>query len=320
MNGLKYITFSEERGEQGTVHLQGYAELTRRYTANSLIINHPNLFARAHLERRNGSQAQAIHYVNKPVPNCTCTHCAECPEPIAAAVQYGDRRRQGARKSSYKNIARAIQDGEKLKDLQEEFPGLFLQNKEKINDYYIKQLGQRNWPMQVDIFYGKTGTGKSYMAHLQYPDAYNVPWPTGGRWWWPDYSGQYTTIMDEFRHQIKMDVMLKMLDRYSWYLERKNGNMHFVSKRIVITTNIDPKDWYPNLTRETKDPLRRRIADFCTIYDFSDGDAPNLHFSYARRPNQREFQFNERRGDTSQFNFSQAQAITSQMNPAYDFV
>ncbi len=320
MNGLKYITFSEERGEQGTVHFQGYGELMRRYTLTSLRHAHPILFNRAAIYSRRGTQAQAIHYVNKPIANCTCTHCTDCPAPITAAVQYGDRRRQGSRKSTYKNIAQAIQDGEELKDLQEEFPGLFLQNKEKINDFYIKQLGKRDWSMQVDIFYGKTGTGKTYMAHLQNPDAYPVPWPTGGRWWWPEYCGQHTCIMDEFRHQIKMDVMLKMLDRYSWYLERKNGNMHFVSKKIVITTNVDPKDWYPNLTSETKEPLRRRIAEFCQIYDFSDGDTPNLYFSYGPRPNQRDFQFNERRGNTSQFNFSQAQAITSQMNPAYDFV
>ena len=90
----------------------------------------------------------------------------------------------------------------------------------------------------------------------------------GGRWWWSKYEGEETVILDEFRHQIKYDAMLKIMDRYPMWTEYKGGTREFTSKKIVITTNIEPMDWYPGKDAEGFSMLRRRILEFAEIWEF----------------------------------------------------
>ena len=64
--------------------------------------------------------------------------------------------------------------------------------------------------------------------------------------------------------------MLTFLDRHEMHLENKGGNLKFNSHNIIITTNIDPRDWYPHVLVETKAPLARRIKEFAQIWDFQE--------------------------------------------------
>lgn len=253
---IRYIVFQEEQGTEGTVHLQGYCELSTR---RRFLWIRRNINCRMHIERRRGSQSQAIAYSQK-----------EESRVEGGLAGEGGLRANSSREDRLQPLVELLQAGEELNDVEDEFPVQMTLHKDKIQDFAIRCKGTRNWPMQIEIFVGKTGTGKSYTAKQENPNAYYVPWPTGGRWWWPDYTGQHTVIMDEFRHQIKYDVMLKMMDRYSWSLESKGRSFQFVSHKIVITTNIHPKNWYPNLTRETKAPLARRINEFAQIRLFDD--------------------------------------------------
>lgn len=294
--GLSYIVYQEEIGQNGTPHFQGYAELPLRRTLISVKKRYPML-ARAHIEARRGSQQQAIAYSQK----------AETRDPHGQWGEHGEKKNQGGQgKSKYREIAIAINEGETLDNLNDQYPGLFLLSEGKISDYYINNKGKRNWAMQIEILHGKTGTGKSYTANNAYPDAYVAPWPTGGRWWWPHYKGEEVVIMDEFRHQIKMDTMLKLFDRYPWIIERKGGNMNFCSKKIVITTNIDPKDWYGGLSKEVREPLRRRIQEYAKIYDFHDNKCwPNFDKTMRTEP----FVFNEKKDENCvpRFDFRKAE-------------
>ncbi len=57
---MVYLVYQEEIGDSGTYHLQGYCEFSNRVrltTAKALLGG-----ATVHLERRRGSQAQAIAY------------------------------------------------------------------------------------------------------------------------------------------------------------------------------------------------------------------------------------------------------------------
>ena len=61
--GVSYAIWSEEIGDNGTHHFQGYIETTTRKTIRSLK-KIPGL-ERAHFERRMGTSDQAVAYASK---------------------------------------------------------------------------------------------------------------------------------------------------------------------------------------------------------------------------------------------------------------
>ena len=249
---IRYFVYQEEHPEGGTVHFQGYVQFlgVMRMSAVKDVFG-----ARVHCEPAKGTALENKVYCQKEDSRVEGGDSAEVGEMFIA------------QKDKLVFVLEAIRDGAALSEIQDDYPVTYVRNRERLEDYGLSLKGVRSWAMEVEILYGPTGTGKSYTAWTENPDAYNVPWPTGGRWWWPGYVGQPTVVMDEFRHQIKMDVMLKVLDRYDWWLESKGRNFHFVSHKIVITTNMDPRDWYPGLSPAKKTMLGRRIREYCTIFD-----------------------------------------------------
>ena len=128
----------------------------------------------------------------------------------------------------------------------------FIKYGASIRSYALAQKGQRHDAPEVLIYYGKTGTGKTSHTWEEFPDAYNVPMPRTGGWWWPLYAGQETIIIDEFAHQFKFHTMLSIIDRYPFDIQEKGANSNFCSKRIIITSNIDPMNWYPGVDWEKR--------------------------------------------------------------------
>ncbi len=274
-----YAILQEEVSETGTVHLQGYVEMSKAYHMSRM----KTLFGlRYHFERRRGTQAQAIAYCKK-----------EESRTNGYSMEYGTPKRT-VKGGHFREAVRELKDGKAIEWIADNFSAQFAMWKDKLEDYALGLRGGRDWAMDIQIYVGASGTGKSYTAlndSTTEGAIYVAPWPTGGRWWWPEYRGEYTVTMDEFRHQIKMDVMLKLMDRYAWRLEAKGRNFQFCSKRIIITTNIDPKDWYPNLSKEKKQPLARRIREFAQIWDF---DEDNKYPHFSRTVRNTRFEFNNR--------------------------
>ncbi len=250
---VQYVVFQTEREAQ--THLQGYVELTVQMRKSVI---KRTFGRRMHIEPRHGTQAQAAQYCQKQdtqIPGI----CGEG----------GEMKKSGKDKLSY--VAPLVRDNAyNLQELETDYPATFIKFGPKITAYWLNRKGKRNKAPEVIIFYGVTGTGKSSLANKTWPNAYVVPWPRKGGWWWPHYQGQETIILDEFAHQIKYHEMEKLLDRYKYDCQAKGVNYNMISTRIVITTNIDPTRWYPNVPSFVKDALHRRFNDFATIWDFSD--------------------------------------------------
>ncbi len=296
---VQYLVFQEEKGENGTLHLQGYVERTIQQRLRQI----KSLFgSRMHIEKRRGSQGQAIAYCKK----------AETRVLNGCSGEGGDAKKRGKDKLSV--VAPLLRDGATLTEISTDYPATYIKFGPKLRSYYLHLQGSRNWAPEVIIYCGKTGTGKSANAKSKFPNAFWVPWPRSGGWWWPQYEGQETIILDEFRHQIKYDSMLNLLDRYPFDIQEKGNNMNMIAKRIVITTNIDPARWYPNLADDVKAPLLRRFKDFAKIYDFADNSTWNhpimqLRTTVEEGPDELSFAIPEPRivipagvGDTSQGN------------------
>lgn len=113
------------------------------------------------------------------------------------------------------------------------------------------------------VFWGSTGTGKSRLA---WEEAGMDAYPKGPRSkFWCGYQGEENVIIDEFRGGIDLAYMLLWTDRYPVRVEVKGSSRPLVAKTIWITSNLDPRLWYPEADEETVKALMRRL----TITHFS---------------------------------------------------
>lgn len=87
---------------------------------------------------------------------------------------------------------------------------------------------------------GPTGTGKSRWALESFPNSY---WKQRSIWW-DGYSNEETVVLDEYYGWLPFDTLLRLCDRYPLLVESKGGQLQFNSKKIVITTNSNPRNWY----------------------------------------------------------------------------
>ncbi len=260
----RYVVYQSEISESGLHHLQGYTEMLnpralqtirRVYSGTATA----NAMARLHIERRVGTQAQAIAYCKK----------RDTRDDTGPSGEGGDAKKLGADKVA--TVAAAIKLGDDLAGLSEDYPVSFIKRGASIRGWALQRKGVRNSPPEVIIYYGPTNTGKSSLAVANWPDAYQVPEPEKGGWWWPGYEGQETIIIDDFRGQYcKYTTLLRLLDRYAFTLQEKGSNSNMISKRIVITTNVHPVEWYSGKLYRDKKPLRRRLRDFARLYVFDE--------------------------------------------------
>lgn len=118
---------------------------------------------------------------------------------------------------------------------------------------------------KIDVFHGPTGTGKSRRA---WAEAGITAYPKDPRSkFWDGYRGQEHVVIDEFRGGIDIGHMLRWLDRYPVIVEIKGSSVCLQATRIWITSNLDPKLWYPELDEATQAALLRR----CDVTRFLPG-------------------------------------------------
>jgi len=109
----------------------------------------------------------------------------------------------------------------------------------------------------IFCFWGDTGTGKSRRAWTEAGlDAYpKIP----STKFWDGYQGQENVIIDEFCGEVGLSHILRWCDRYPVVIEVKGSAMCFTAKRIWFTSNIDPRDWYPDAKPTQVLALLRRM-------------------------------------------------------------
>lgn len=110
---------------------------------------------------------------------------------------------------------------------------------------------------EVFVYWGKTATGKSRRA---WEEAGRDAFPKDPRSkWWCGYRDQEHVVIDEFRGDIGINHFLRWLDRYPVVVEVKGGAVPLKAKKIWITSNLDPRSWYPDLDSDTFDAMMRRL-------------------------------------------------------------
>lgn len=110
----------------------------------------------------------------------------------------------------------------------------------------------------IFVFYGPTGTGKSRRAFEEGGNEAYFKCPRSK--FWCGYRGQENVIVDEFRGGIDISHILRWCDRYPVRVETKGASEPLRAKSIWFTSNLHPRDWYPDLDPETFRALERRMT------------------------------------------------------------
>lgn len=243
-----YLIYSEEVGENGTYHLQGYVEFSKQITITWLSKKIPGV----HFETRRGSQKQAVEYCRK----------VDDPTYIAGPYEFGVPKNQGER-CDLGEIKMAIDNGASEVDIWDEWFSQSVRYHRSFSAYrFIKaQQVPRTEFVGFSIFVGGTGLGKSHDARAENPDAFWLAKPTSrdGKLWWDGYKGEKTVIIDEFYGWIQFDFLLRLCDKYPLTLEVKGATTTCHVQQVVITSNKHPNDWYKGVSDLS--PLRRRITE-----------------------------------------------------------
>lgn len=117
---------------------------------------------------------------------------------------------------------------------------------------------------EIFVFWGPTGVGKSRRAwELAGPNAY--PKDPNSKFW-DGYRGAESVVMDEFRGLISISHILRWFDRYPVLVEIKGSATVLSATKIYVTSNMDPRTWYPDLDELTLNALLRRLnIVYCPI-------------------------------------------------------
>lgn len=109
-------------------------------------------------------------------------------------------------------------------------------------------------------FHGATGTGKSRTA-FAYDGAY-VKGSTGK--FWDGYDGQETVIIDDVTDDspyFDKSTWLRITDRYPVPLEIKGATVQAQFKRLIVTSNLTPKQFWDRMEWDFYSAFERRITE-----------------------------------------------------------
>jgi Putative viral replication protein./RNA helicase. len=244
-DGVRYAIWQVERcPETGRLHYQFYVEFSR----SVVLARVRGLLPGCHAEPRRGTREEARDY------------CCKDDSRVAGPWEYGHfpRSAQG-RRSDLLELCAEIKQGVPVAELADQYPGQFIRYDRGIRrwrELVAPDLELRD-PLNVIVCLGESGSGKSFWAYSNWPEAFRY-WSDDG--WWDGYDEQETVVFDDFDgNGIPFRTLLKVLDRYPLFLKVKGASVRMRAKRLVFTTNRVVRGWYPT---EDITPLRRRISVF----------------------------------------------------------
>lgn len=235
----RYMIYGYEKGENGTPHLQGYIELGNAQRLSGM----RRLLARAHWEGRRGTRDEAR------------TYCMKDGE----WVEFGDWEAGGqGTRNDLRDLMRTMRESRCLMTVMEQYPTLTSRNLRFVEKY--QQLSEKEdsrdfRKVNVQVYVGDAGSGKTRKAHEDHPEIFTVnsdeAFPFDG------YDGEEAILIDDFYGGIKYGVLLRILDGHQFRVNVKGGHRYARWTNVIITSNKQPTEWYQ---RGLEPALARRLT------------------------------------------------------------
>lgn len=255
---VAYCVWQLEMGESGTPHLQGYIRFKNSVRFTGVLAVLPQ---GAHVERRNGTEQQAVEY------------CKKEDTRLEGPWEEGDPANPGKR-TDLQEFAVAVLSGTKQRKLAEDFPSVFLRCSSGMDRMAKTIPPPERLAVECFTFWGPTNTGKTHLAHTLFPGLYRVLINEQGKPWFDGYDGEETILFDDYRGEISISLFLVLLDRWPMRVECKGTTVRAQWRNVVITSNDGPDTWYSTLKigAASQDALSRRLGDEHHVFHLESRD------------------------------------------------
>lgn len=247
---MQYLIFQKERGEgeNSYEHYQGYVKFKAKKVLR-WITAHIWTGSRTHWEVKRGTVEQAIDY------------CSKEETRLAGPFEFGEKPFEKGARTDLAELEKDIKTGTFSKK----------QIIEKHTQQYFKYHGGidkvicalKVIPEEKPIcllFHGDSRVGKTTLAKSFGASTYMMPLGASTPWFDGKYDTQETILVEEFKGQWDLTWMKLFLDSRDCPLLTKGGFTSNASKYIIITSNTDPRYWYPNMSLVDWKALAWRFA------------------------------------------------------------
>ncbi len=233
-----YAIYQRERGEAGTEHLQGYIEFSRgfRLSACKRLLGSDEV----HCEARRGTRDQARDY------------CRKSDTRIGDPVEHGEWRIQGKR-SDICAFRDDIEAGFSDKQLLGSHPRCWLAYASQLERVRRVFTERSERPVDVRVFWGVTGAGKSHAAwsFRGFADTYKLA--SKKPLWFDGYQGESVLFIDEYCRDPEIEVLLEICDKYPYLCPVKGSFKYATWDVVIIATNMSEFEircmWPPQMLR-----------------------------------------------------------------------
>jgi len=263
-----FAIFQPEMGEEGTFHVQGYFEFNKRMTLKQV---KDHVGTRAHLDVAKGTQEQCIAY-------CTKETDLDADPPVYGRVEDGEiiqfgelmkvsekTGRTAGSRTDWADVWAMVKTGAKNTDILDKHPAM-IPNVRAIQHarFAVQCETSRETATKLLVLWGCPDTGKTTTAiSLCEKGRYFVVAADGKQLWWDGYDPSIhdTVIFDEFvGSRAPITFMNQLCDLIDVNVQTKGGFSRFLAKRVIITSNFSPREWYRNCVEARQEALWRRIA------------------------------------------------------------
>lgn len=250
MDRIKYIVYQYEKGDKTEhPHYQGYAEFYDQHRLKTVkeILGDET----AHIEKRMGTQEQAIKY------------CQKEQGRLHGPYEFGNKNEQGKRNDLHE-VSDKLKEGYKLLDIIKENTETYIKYSrgiEKAKFWLDKEKSQDIREVKTYVYYGKAGIGKSHKVYDTFKGFFKLDKDSGKEIWFDGYDGEDILWIDDFEDTwIEFTQLKQFLDKYPLRLKIKGSFTYAKWTKVIITSNENPEDWYINIKDVHRQAISRRLT------------------------------------------------------------